>query len=195
MAPQPPSSLPPGSWGGDADPNTSARRAQFEADLQRQTAARQAALAGQPPVVGQPIVGSAPPPKPPMEGGLYIPPDLGAQGDLISSMAEEELRSSNDVRRAAGMPVEQPPKPEPMPTPAPAPAPTSAHPTAAPTGAVTDAVQVLQQIALAIEAGLPAMIRATAARVAQGKPLATNKADLLAAASELVTAVVKSMST
>jgi hypothetical protein len=204
--PQSPGSLPPGAWGGDADPMTSAARARFEQDLQRQSEARAAALAGQPPVIGQPIVGPGPAPKPPLAGGLFIPPDLGRSGDLISGMAEEELRQSNDARRAAGLPVEQN-APQPLQEPAESPGRGKGTPqpfegppgsdllaSAGPAGAPRDLANLLAEVAEVLQRGTLPMVRHLTALIAAGRVSKGQLPDILQAASELVTTVVKGMS-
>jgi hypothetical protein len=128
---------------------------------------------------------------------LYIPPEIGVGGDLISAQGEEELRSANDARRAMGQPTEQ------------AVAPTAAdtvglnagvmadHPETPAGGeegmVVRDAAGVLQKIAQAVEQGLPALMRATATRIAQGRVPRAQLAGYLEAASQIVTAAVKVM--
>ncbi|MCU0912988.1 MAG: hypothetical protein MUC88_00320 [Planctomycetes bacterium] len=197
MSPEAPTVLPPGSWGGDADPSTATRRLAFERDLARQTEARQAALAGQPLIAPAGAPMPAVPTQQPRGGGLYIPPEIGVGGDLISAQGEEELRSANDARRAMGQPTEQ------------AVAPTAAdtvglnagvmadHPETPAGGeegmVVRDAAGVLQKIAQAVEQGLPALMRATATRIAQGRVPRAQLAGYLEAASQIVTAAVKVM--
>jgi len=197
MPESPPTSLPPGSWGGDADPQTADQRARFEMDLQRQTEARQAALAGQQPVVGQPMLGPPPAPKPPIPGGLYIPPDLGLGGDLISAMGEEELRTSNAHRQEQGLAVERQPvavrEPEPTAVIAPQNIPVAAPSSNVP-GSPPDLAWLLAEVARVCQRGTLPLMRHLRDRIADGQLTPAELGEALEAASQIVTAAVQNMS-